>query len=61
MITRRNFNKLSFIHLDYILYQNILYAQNYKGPINWVGSSFLTRSDVEKDFPISKPASEILM
>ena len=62
MITRRNFNKLSLGSFGLIFCSNILYAQNYSGPINWVGGSFLTSaSDVEKDFPITKPASEILV
>ena len=62
MITRRNFNKLSLGSFGLIFCSNILYAQNYSGPINWVGGSFLTNaSDVEKDFPITKPASEILV
>ena len=62
MITRRNFNKLSLGSFGLIFCPNILYAQNYSGPINWVGGSFLTSaSDIEKDFPITKPASEILV
>ena len=62
MITRRNFNKLSLGSFGLIIFPNILYAQNYSGPINWVGGSFLTSaSDIEKDFPITKPASEILV
>ena len=37
-------------------------SQNYKGPINWVGSSFLTGSgNINNFFPISKKAFEILM
>ena len=62
MITRRKYNKLSLGSLGLIFCPNILYAQNYSGPINWVGGSFLTSaSDIEKDFPITKPASEILV
>ena len=62
MITRRNFNKLSLGSFGLIFCSNVLYAQNYSGPINWVGGSFLTSaSDIEKDFPITKPASEILV
>ena len=62
MISRRNFNKLSFGSFGLFICPKILYAQNYSGPINWVGGSFLTiASDIEKDFPITKPASEILV
>ena len=62
MITRRSFNKLSFGSFGLFICPKILYAQNYSGPINWVGGSFLTiASDIEKDFPITKPASEILV
>ena len=62
MITRRNFNKLSLGSFGLMFCPNILYAQNYSGPINWVGGSFLTSaSDIEKDFPLTKSASEIIM
>jgi len=62
MITRRNFNKLSLGSFGLIICPKILYAQNYSGPINWVGGSFLTgASDIEKDFPLTKSASEIIM
>ena len=58
---RRDFIKLSVSASSYILLPKTILASDYKGPVNWVGSSFLIQANkIEKDFPITKPASEIL-
>ena len=62
MITRRKFIKFVLYSTGLSILPNQLLSQNYKGPINWVGSSFLTGSgNIDKFFPISKKASEILI
>ena len=58
---RRDFIKLSVSASSYILLPKTILASDYKGSVNWVGSSFLIQANkIEKDFPITKPASEIL-
>ena len=62
MITRRDFSKIVFYSAGLSVIPKQLLSQNYKGPINWVGSSFLTGSgNINNFFPISKKAFEILM
>ena len=62
MITRRDFSKIVLYSAGLSVLPKQLLSQNYKGPINWVGSSFLTGSgNINNFFPISKKAFEILM
>ena len=62
MITRRDFSKIVLYSAGLSVLPKQLLSENYKGPINWVGSSFLTGSgNINNFFPISKKASEILM
>ena len=62
MLTRRDFSKIVFYSAGLSVIPKQLLSQNYKGPINWVGSSFLTGSgNINNFFPISKKAFEILM
>ena len=61
MLTRRNFNHIFLSSIGISIYPTILFANKYSGPINWVGNSFIAKSsDIESDFPLTKPASEIL-
>ena len=61
MLTRRNFNHIFLSAIGISIYPTILFANKYSGPINWVGNSFIAKaSDIESDFPLTKPASEIL-
>ena len=61
MLTRRNFNHFFLSSIGISICPKILFANKYSGPINWVGNSFIAKaSDLEIDFPLTKPASEIL-
>ena len=58
-LKRRNFNKLLTSTILASSFSFRSYAENYAGPVNWAGVSFLLPfNEIEKLMPITKVASE---
>ena len=58
---RRDFIKSLIYAGSCIFLPKTVLGNNYKGVINWVGSSFLVQANkIEKDFPITKLAAEVM-
>ena len=58
-INRRNFNKLLTSTILASSFSSKSFADNYAGPVNWAGVSFLLPyNEIETLMPITKVASE---
>ena len=58
-IKRRNFNKLLTSTILASSFSFRSFAENYSGPVNWAGVSFLLPfNEIEKLMPVTKVASE---